>query len=155
MQLLHKVWALGSTHREMVHLWILYCRSILEQSCVVWNGGLTKENIDDLERTQKSFAKFLLPDKTYEHSLIYLNLEKLSERRKLLTTKYAKRNIGNGTMLDLFPIKTKQHNMELRNIKQYKVLKCNTERLRRSSIVKMQVQLNEECKQNKRKRKPG
>ena len=74
-----------------------------------------------------------------------------------MTTKYAKRNIENGTMLDLLPRKINQHNMELRNIEKYKILKCNTERLRRSSIVRMQVQLNEEeNKQNKtRKRKPG
>ena len=57
MQLLRKVWSFGSTHEEMVHLWIVYCRSVLEQSCVLWDSGLTKENIEDLERTQKSFTK--------------------------------------------------------------------------------------------------
>ena len=72
MQLLREVWRMGSTVEEMVHLWIIYCRSVAEQSCVVWAGSLTVENKDDLERTQKSFAKLVLQDKysTYKSALI-------------------------------------------------------------------------------------
>ena len=33
---------------------MLYIRSILEQSCVVWNNSLTTENSKDLERIQKA-----------------------------------------------------------------------------------------------------
>ena len=44
MQLLQKVWSFGSRLEEMVHLWKVYCLSILEQSCVVWGGSLTAEN---------------------------------------------------------------------------------------------------------------
>ena len=54
MQLLRTVRSFGSTHTEMVHLWIVFCRSVLEQSCVLWDGGLTQENREDLERTQKT-----------------------------------------------------------------------------------------------------
>ena len=59
MQLLQKVWSFGSDYEEMVHLWKVYCLSILEQSCVVWGGSLTTENVNDLERTQKTFCKFI------------------------------------------------------------------------------------------------
>ena len=38
MQLLRKVWSFGSSVQEMVHLWQIYCLSILEQSCVVWGN---------------------------------------------------------------------------------------------------------------------
>ena len=34
MQLLRKVWGFGSNPSEMVHLWKVYCRSVLEQSYV-------------------------------------------------------------------------------------------------------------------------
>ena len=50
MQLLTKIWSFGSTNEEMVHLWKVYCLSILEQSCVVWGSSLTLENKNDLER---------------------------------------------------------------------------------------------------------
>ena len=57
MLLLKKILSFGATKEEMVHIWIVYCRSLLEQSAVVWSSSLTQENIDDLERTQKSFVK--------------------------------------------------------------------------------------------------
>ena len=50
----------GATREEMVHFWITYCRSALEQSAVLWSSSLSQENKDDLERTQKSFAKLVL-----------------------------------------------------------------------------------------------
>ena len=80
MQLLRAVWSFGSNISEMVHLWKLYCLSVLEQSCVVWGTSITQQNREDLERTQKCFAKLVLQEKysDYESALIQLNLETLS-----------------------------------------------------------------------------
>ena len=71
------VQSFGATKEEMVHLWTLFFRSVLEQSCAVWHSSLTQENTDDLERTQKTFAKLVLREKytTYENALTKLNLE--------------------------------------------------------------------------------
>ena len=63
MQLLRGVHGFGANINEMVHLWTVYCRSVLEQSCVVWGSTLTLENANDLERAQKSFLKMTLKDK--------------------------------------------------------------------------------------------
>ena len=60
MQLLRKVWSFCSSVQEMVHLWQIYCLSILKKSCVVWGNLLTEENKYDLERTKKSFVKLVL-----------------------------------------------------------------------------------------------
>ena len=57
MQLLRKVWSYGSSKEEMVDLWKVFCRSILEQTCVLWDSGLTEQNRTDLERTQTFFYK--------------------------------------------------------------------------------------------------
>ena len=83
MQLLRKVWSLGSTKQEMVHLWKTFCFSVLDQSCVVWDSGLTAENKADLERTQKTFSKLVLEEdyKTYSKVLQALQLETLEKRR--------------------------------------------------------------------------
>ena len=98
----------------MVHIWILFCRSILEQSCVVWGSSLTLENIEDLERTQKSFAKLVLKDKykNYEDALKILNLDSLEARRKELTLKFAKSAIKNNTMNDIFTKNNQVHQYE-------------------------------------------
>ena len=60
MQLLRTVWSFCSNIPEMVHLWKVYCLSVLEQSCVVWGSSISQENKDDLEGTQKCFAKLVL-----------------------------------------------------------------------------------------------
>ena len=60
MELLRKALSFGATEKEMDHLWIIYCRGILEQSCAVWHSSLTQENSNDIERCQKVFAKLTL-----------------------------------------------------------------------------------------------
>ena len=146
MQLLRKVWSFGSTLQEMVHLWKIFCRSILEQTCVVWDSGLTKENIQDLERTQKTFVKLILEEnyKNYQCSLQTLQLETLEERRKNISLNFAKTSIADGHFSDLFPIRNKTHPMKKRKIKKFKVFHAHTERYRNSPILSMQRMLNDE-----------
>ena len=60
MILLREILSFGASNTEMVHFWTIFCRSVLEQSCVLWHTSLTQENSEDLERTQKSFAKMVL-----------------------------------------------------------------------------------------------
>ena len=57
LQLLRSVINFRSTIPEMVHLWKVYCLSILEQSCGVWGSSISEENKEDLERTQKYFCQ--------------------------------------------------------------------------------------------------
>ena len=156
MQLLRSVQSFGASREEMVHLWILFCRSVLEQSCVLWHNSLTQENIEDLERTQKSFAKMVLNEKyvTYQNALLILNLESLQERRSALTLKFAQSGIKYKKLDDLFPENTKQHKMETRNNDRFKTTFANTNRLKHSSIPSMQVCLNIDDKIAK-KRKCG
>ena len=66
MQLIRKVWSFGSSINEMVHLWKVFCRSILEQTCVLWDSGLTQENRSSLERTQKTFLRLILEEDNIE-----------------------------------------------------------------------------------------
>ena len=146
MQLIRSVQSFGGTQEELVHLWKIFCRSILEQSCVVWGPSLTQENIKNLERTQKTFAKLILKEKykNYEQALIKLNLDTLERRRQDLCLRFAKDGIKHNKLNDLFPTNTKEHNMKTRNNKRYQVEFANTERYKKSSIVTMQNMLNEE-----------
>ena len=40
MQLLRNILRFGASADEMVHLWNVFCRSVLEQSCVVWHSSI-------------------------------------------------------------------------------------------------------------------
>ena len=148
MRLLRGVQSFGASVEEMVHLWILFCRSVIEQSCVVWGTSLTQENIDDLERTQKTFAKLVLREKykDYENSLLILNLDSLQKRRQDMCLKFAKSGIKNGKLNDLFPVNEKTHKMKTRDDEKYKVQFANTDRLRNASIITMQNMLNDDAK---------
>ena len=60
MELLRKVSSFGTSKDEKRNIYILFIRSILEQSCVVWHSSLTKENEEDLECVQKSAIRIIL-----------------------------------------------------------------------------------------------
>ena len=144
MLLLRKVWSFGSSHGEMVGLWKTFCLSILEQSCAVWSNGLTAENEEDLERTQKTFCKLVLGDKyiSYFEALSDLNFQSLKSRRQMLTLRFAKQSLADGNLRKYFPLRKKQHNMKTRNNEKYQVFKAHTERYRNSPILSMQRLLN-------------
>ena len=76
MTLIRSILSFGASRKEMVHFWITFCRSVLEQSCVTWHSSLTDENSVDLERTQKTFAKLILKDEyeNYTKALLKLNM---------------------------------------------------------------------------------
>ena len=154
MQLLRAVWSFGSNISEMVHLWKLYCLSILEQSCVVWGSTLTQEDKENLERTQKSFAKLVLQEKynDYPSALDMLGLETLENRRDMLMTRFAENSIKNNKLNKLFKLRTKEHDMELRAEERYQVTKARTERLNKSSIPYMQRLLNQNHKEEQQKK---
>ena len=153
MLLLKKILSFGATIEEMVHLWIIYCRSALEKCAVVWSSSLSQQNKDDLERTQKVFAKLVLKkeynddnENAYENALLKLNLQSLEQRRKEVCLNFAKNGIKNNTLTDLFPPKISNHSMEKRYEDKYEVFKANTDRMRNSSIIYMQNLLNSDYK---------
>ena len=118
MQLLRSVHSFGASPEEMAHLWVVFCRSVLDQLCVVRHSSLTKGNIKDLERTQKTFTKMVLKEKyeNYENAIIKLNLETLESRRKFLCEKLAKAGIKHNKLNDLFQKNEKNHKMETNSL---------------------------------------
>ena len=146
MQLIRSQQSFGASANGMVHFWQIFCRSVLQQSCVVWGSSLTQENIENLERTQKSFAKLVLREKynNYNDALKILNLDTLENRRKELTKRFAMNGIMSNTLNDLFPRNDPKHKMERRKKEKFKVNFANTERLKNASVITMQNLLNQE-----------
>ena len=97
MQQLRGEQGFGAKMHEMVHLWILFCRSVFDQSCIVCGTSLTQENVRDLERTQTIFAKLVSKEKytNYENAINLLDLDSLEERRNKMCLKFAKKSIKN------------------------------------------------------------
>ena len=155
MEILRKLSSYSPTIEDMKHIYILYIRSVLEQSCVVWHSALTEENSDTLERVQKCALKLILGNKyeNYEKALETLNLEKLNERRERLCLVFAKKCLQNEKTADMFPKNKNKSNMETRNSEEFKVNHANTDRYKYSAIPHMQRLLNNDAKT--RTRRPG
>ena len=128
MLLLKKIHSFGASPEDMVQLWKIYCRSVLEQSSVVWYSSLTQQNKNDLERTQKIFAKLVMKNKynNYNSVLETNNLESLEDRRQELALRLAKNCTKNLKFQNLFlkklPIRPS------RNPAKYQLSPCLTER---------------------------
>ena len=52
MELLRRVASFGVKIEDLKNIYILFIRSQLEQSCVVWHSSLTEQQKSDLERVQ-------------------------------------------------------------------------------------------------------
>ena len=143
MIILHKLYSFKVQVRDLVNIYILYIRSVLEQSCVVWNFDITEEEKMDLERVQKIACKIILKDnyESYQQALNVLNLETLSVRRQALCLKFAKKCVVHDKAKELFPLNT-----EKRNKDKFKVQFASTGRLMKSSIPQLQRMLNEDAR---------
>ena len=146
MQLLRKISKFTKSSYEKKNIYILYVRSILEHSCVVWHSSLTEENSTDLERVQKAAVKIILGNnyEDYQEALIKIDLDTLEIRREELAHNFAincvksdKDNVKN-----MFPVRNHPKNNIKRKTEKYFVNYANTERLKKSSIPYMQRLLN-------------
>ena len=110
MELVRKVASFGTSVDDLMTIYFLFIRSLLEQSATVWHSGLTEENSNDLERVQKSALKIILGEKfiSYENALLRLNMESLKERREHLCTSFALKCLKNPKTKDMFPKNTKK-----------------------------------------------
>ena len=106
MMILHNLFKFGLPMDEMVNIYILYIRSILETSAVVWHSSLTKKERNEIERVQKVALKIILGSdyEDYNAALEIAGLSTLDDRRKGLCKQFAKNCIKNPKMYRLFPL---------------------------------------------------
>ena len=143
MIILHKLFKFKIDRKDMVKIYILYIRSILEQSCQVWHYSITEEEKSDLERVQKIACRIILSDSylSYEQALQELNLDKLCDRRDRLCLKFAKNCLRFNQTKDMFPLNSVDHH-NIRNREKYTVQHAKHSRLLNSAIPQLQRALN-------------
>ena len=144
MIILHKLYKFNVPDKEMVNIYTLFIRSILEQSCAVWHFDITHDEISDIERVQKVACKVILKGRysDYTSALELLNLENLRDRREDLCLRFAKKCLKFEKTSGMFPLNTNQTQSNLRNIEKFQVQFASTSRLRDSAIPQMQRALN-------------
>ena len=86
IELLRKMTNFTTSQQDKLHIYKTYIRSVLEQSCVVWSAGISKQNERELERVQKVSVRLISGNyKSYTEALKNLELETLTKRREILS----------------------------------------------------------------------
>ena len=146
MKMLHIASKFTSKYSDLKSIYKLFIRSILEQSAVVWHSSLHIKDSDELERVQKSATKIIMGNKysDYDNALKFLQIDRLSERRKKLCLNFAKKSVKHEKAGKIFPLK--QLKKQLRSNELYKVNFASTDRYQKSTIPFLQSLLNNEEK---------
>ena len=142
MSILTNLFKFSVPQQELVHIYTLYIRSVVEQACIVWHSSISKGESLDIERVQKVALRVILSSNytNYEDALQSCKLKTLSERRSELSLKFAKKCIKNPKTADIFPLNNPQRRTRL--TEKFKVTHANTVRLARSAVPFMQRLLN-------------
>ena len=142
--ILKKLFDFNVPVKDLLNIYVLYIRSILELSCAVWHSSITEDESADLERVQKVCLKIILRNKyeSYENALYITELGTLSDRRTQLCLNFAKKCVKNENMSYMFPLNSNGSNMETRYHEKFFVQNCRTERLAKSAIPYFQNLLN-------------
>ena len=142
MIILRKLFEFKIADNDMLQIYKLFIRSVLETSCVVWATSITQEEIVSIERVQKIALKIIYKEKyiSYENTLNVSKMPSLSERRLNLMLKFAQKCTKNEKTEHMFPLnEIKSTRMK----EKYKVLHAYTDRLKNSAIPQMARQLNQ------------
>ena len=93
MWMIKRLKSRGANLDDLTDVYTKQIRSVLEFGVPVWNCGLSKAEVMDIERVQKSFLHIALGDRyvNYENALSVGKLETLEERRKTLCINFAKK----------------------------------------------------------------
>ena len=139
LEIIKKLYTFSVPTEDLVHIYILYVRSILEFNCCVWHFSLTAEDRQEIERVQKIACKIILKNNysSYLDALVTLKLETLNDRRENLCERFAKKCVkGPPQVANMFPIDHTRHSNK------FQVTFARHDRLLHSAIPQMQRILN-------------
>ena len=154
MTMLTKLKYVGVDTADLIHIYILYVRSLLEYCSVVWHSTLTKEQDHDIENVQKVCLKVILGSEYpgYEDALKFCGLDKLSERRENKCLQFGLKSLLHPVHKSMFPVNpqilTNPYNT--RNSEHFKVNAAKSESYKRSAIPYIQRKLNDYVRSRQR-----
>ena len=148
MGILTKLKYVGVSTEDLLDIFVLQIRSILEYCTVVWHSRLTAEQITTLERVQRICLKVILGDSyiDYGAALEMCNLSTLHRRRQDRCLAFAKKSLKHPLHRRMFPLNKNNSNDEHISREMYEVNYASTETYRMSAVPFLQRLLNSEKK---------
>ena len=144
MSIIRNLYQFNIPEEDLVQIYCLYIRTVLEYNSSVWFSSITLEESNDLERVQKVACKMISKQEytDYGTALVRLNIQSLRERRQILAKRFAVKCTKSENFKKMFPLSNKQYNGQ-RKQEKYEVKFSRTLRLCKSSIPAMQRLLNQ------------
>ena len=92
---------------------MLFIRSVLEQSSVVWSSSLTQEQSNSLERAQKVALKIIFQEKylSYDNALTLSNLSTMKDRYQHLLMRFARKCVQQERTRDMLPMNKENNSL--------------------------------------------
>ena len=127
---------------DMINIYVLFVRSLIEQSSVVWSSSLTKDEMASLERTQKVALRIVFHKDyiSYENALQMAKLQTIQQRYRDLLLKFALKCSENDKTRDMLPLA--KNYPGTRNFEKFEVILARKQRLYDSAIPTMARMLN-------------
>ena len=143
ISMITKLKYVGVNEDDLLDVYCLYVRSLLEYCCVVWHSALTQEQIVDLERVQKKSLKIILGDKyeDYRSALKLCNLDTLSLRREKRCLNFGLKALKHPKHAKIFPLND-EIDHEIRELEKFHVNFARTSTYKKSSVPYIQRLLN-------------
>ena len=152
MSMLTKLKYVGVSIEDLIEIFILFIRSVLEYCSVAFHSSLTVDQATDIERVQKTCLKVILGESyiSYSAALEMCGLQTLHDRREERCLNFAKKCVKHPLNNRIFPL-NKNLGKEENNIRNREIFEVNfarTEQYRKSAIPFCQRKLNT-CFQSK------
>ena len=146
MSMITKLKYVGVSREDLLDVYTLFVRSLVEYCSVVWHPGLTGELSSMLERIQKTCLKVILGEDytDYKTALESTNLHSLYQRREDRCLKFAKKCLKHPVNRRLFPLNKNKHDLHASSREKYVVNFARGEELKKSTIPYLQRRLNDE-----------
>ena len=148
VSILCKLKYVGIQIEDLLTIYILFIRSVMEYCSVVFHSSLTEAQTNKLEAIQKTCLRVILAESyvSYESALEMTGLQRLETRRESRQLSFALRCLNNDFNKDLFPRNVSQMKRE-----PFRVNFAKTEAYRKSSLVQCQHALNNYFNNKKQK----
>ena len=153
--MISKLKYVGTKTEDLLDIYRLYVRSVLEYCAVVFHNGLTQEQSHQLESVQRVALATILGDNyvSYDAAREMTGIPLLSERRQQRVETFCKRAIKHPRHKQLFPPNTVDSEINVRDGEAFTVIYARIDFYQSSSVIHCQKVLNKLVREDKIKLK--
>ena len=144
MSMLTKLKYAGVGTEDLLDVYILFIRSVVEYCTVVWHSSITIELIKRIEMVQKTCLRVILDDSyiSYGAALEMCNLDTLFDRREARCLTFAKKCLKHPVHRRMFPLNSNNGDSKHRSRENYTVNFARTNTYQKSAVPYLQRMLN-------------